>query len=123
MKTSELRNLIREEIRRVIKEADSPKEKAIRLLVQTALDAGNDDELYDDDSPVKYDKTSEKTGFSTSELEHIVMYCLDAAGYDVPYIDDLDAIALDGGGLTGKQVMSNAIKKLKRMGIDIDTLI
>ena len=122
MKASEFRKLIREEVRKALKEAGTPQEQAIRLAVQTALDAGDDSELYDDSSSTSYKKLAKKAGLSVAELEHIVMYCLDAAGEDAPGMDNLDAKAAGGGGLTGKQMMISVKKKLKGMGIDIDNL-
>ena len=122
MKITEFRKLIREEVRKVINEAGTPQENAIRIAVQTALDAGDDEELYDDSSAVSYKKLSKKAGLSVAELQHVVMYCLDAAGEDAPGMDNLDAQAAGGGGLTGKQRLINVKKKLKGMGIDIDNL-
>ncbi len=122
MKASEFRKLIREEVRKVLKEVGSPQEGAIRLAVQTALKNGDDDELYNDSSPLSYKNLSKKAGLSEAELQHVVMYCLDAAGEDVPGMDNLDAKAAGGGGLTGKQLMVSVKKKLKGMGIDIDSL-
>jgi len=123
MNKLEFRKLIREEIRKVLKEAGSPQEKAIRLAVQTALDAGDDDELYDDSSTISYKNLAKKAGLSVAELQHVVMYCLDAAGEDVPAMDNLDAKAAGGGGLTGMQLMMSVKKKLKGMGIDLDNLV
>ena len=123
MNKLEFRKLIREEIRKVMKEAGSPQEKAIRLAVQTALDAGDDDELYDDSSTISYKNLAKKAGLSVAELQHAVMYCLDAAGEDVPAMDNLDAKAAGGGGLTGMQLMMSVKKKLKGMGIDLDNLV
>lgn len=111
-----------EGFRKGLKEAGSPQEQAIKLAVQTALDAGDDDELYNDSSPTSYKKLAKKAGLSVAELEHIVMYCLDAAGEDVPAMDNLDAKAAGGGGLTGYQMMTSVKKKLKGMGIDINKL-
>ena len=91
--------------------------------MQTALDAGEDDELYNDSSPTSYKSLSKKAGLSVAELEHVVMYCLDAAGEDVPAMDNLDAKAAGGGGLTGKQLMAQALKKVKGMGINIKSLM
>ncbi|CAB4142481.1 hypothetical protein UFOVP450_5 [uncultured Caudovirales phage] len=122
MKATEFRKLIREEVRKVLKEAGTPQEQAIRLAVQTALDAGDDSELYDDSSSTSYKKLAKKAGLSVAELEHVVMYCLHAAGEDAPGMDNLDAKAAGGGGLTGKQMMISVKKKLKGMGIDIDNL-
>ena len=122
MKITEFRKLIREEVRRVLREAGTPQEQAIRLAVQTALDAGDDDELYNDSSPTSYKNLAKKAGLSVAELEHVVMYCLDAAGEDVPAMDNLDAKAAGGGGLTGYQMMTSVKKKLKGMGIDINKL-
>lgn len=106
-----------------LKEVGTPQEKAIKLAVQTALDNGDDDELYDNSSPISYKNLSKKAGLSDVELQHVVMYCLDAAGEDVPGMDNLDAKAAGGGGLTGFQMMDKVKKKLKGMGIDIDSLV
>jgi hypothetical protein len=122
MKISEFRKLIREEVRKALKEVGSPQEKAIRLAVQTALENGDDDELYNDSSPINYKKLSKKAGLSVAELEHVVMYCLDAAGEDVPAMDNLDAEAAGGNGMTGFELIASVKKKLKGMGIDIDSL-
>ena len=111
-----------EGFRKGLKEAGTPQEQAIRLAVQTALDAGDDSELYDDSSSTSYKNLAKKAGLSVAELEHVVMYCLDAAGEDAPGMDNLDAKAAGGGGLTGKQMMISVKKKLKGMGIDIDNL-
>lgn len=116
MNKQEFRKLIREEIRKVIKEVSSPQETAMKVAIQKSIE--DEEYLY---IGKNLSMLSKKAGLTPEELEYLVIYHRDKAGEDEPLIDNLDA-KVPSGRMTGYQMIDYLRKKLQGMSIDMDAL-